>query len=70
VGVVILGNITVVKVSAFYLTLLIFIGQIFSGILIDAVISGEFSARILTGGILVAIGLCVNLLLDRKKFGK
>ena len=70
VCVVMLGNITVVKISAFYLTLLIFIGQIFSGILIDMVISQEFSSRNLVGGILVAIGLCVNLLLDSKRFAK
>lgn len=67
VGVVLLSNITVVKVSAFYLTLLIFVGQVFSGILIDAIISQELSARNLIGGVLVGAGLSINLLLDRKK---
>jgi len=70
VCVVLLSNITVVKISAFYLTLLLFIGKVFSGILIDIVISQEFSSRNLIGGILVAIGLCVNLLLDSKRFTK
>jgi transporter family-2 protein len=70
VCVVVLSNITVVKISAFYLTLLIFIGQIFSGILVDAVISQVFSSRNLIGGILVSTGLCVNLLLDSKRFVK
>ena len=66
--VVLISNIVVVKISAFYLTLLIFIGQVFSGILIDAVITREFSFRNLIGGILVAAGLSVNLLLDSKRF--
>ena len=67
VCVVLLGNITVVKVSAFYLTLLIFIGQVFSGVLIDIVISREISVRNLVGGVLVAMGLSVNLLLDQRR---
>ena len=67
VCVVLISNITVVKVSAFYLTLLVFVGQVFSGVLIDALISREFSLRNLIGGIFVTIGLCVNLLLDKKR---
>lgn len=67
VCVVLLNNITVTKVSAFYLSLFLFIGQIFSGVLIDAVISQALSIRNLTGGILVSAGLCVNLLLDRRR---
>ena len=65
VCVVLLSNITVVKIPAFYLTLFIFIGQVFSGVVIDAVISRELSYRNLIGGILVAIGLSINLLLDK-----
>jgi transporter family-2 protein len=66
VCVVLLSNLTVTKISAFYLSLFLFIGQVFSGILIDVVISKEFSLRNLIGGVFVAAGLCVNLLLDRK----
>lgn len=69
VCVVLLSNITVAKVSAFYLSLFLFIGQVFSGILIDAVISQAFSPNILAGGVFVAAGLCVNLLLDRNQTG-
>jgi transporter family-2 protein len=68
VCVVLLSNITVTKISAFYLSLFLFIGQVFSGILIDMVISQTFSPRNLVGGIFVAAGLCINLLLDRKNF--
>jgi len=62
-------NIVVVKISAFYLTLLLFIGQVFSGVLIDVFLSGEISSRNLIGGVLVAVGLSINLLLDRKDRG-
>ena len=67
VCVVFLGNVTVVKISAFYLTLLIFIGQIFSGILIDIIIAQQLSYRNLLGGVFVAVGLGVNLLLDNRR---
>jgi transporter family-2 protein len=67
VCVVLLSNITVAKISAFYLSLFLFIGQVFSGILIDVAISKTFSPRNMTGGIFVAVGLCVNLLSDRNK---
>jgi len=67
VCVVLLSNITVVKISAFYLTLLIFVGKIFSGILIDMVISQELSHRNLVGGVLVALGLGVNLIMDKRR---
>ena len=70
VCVVLLSNVTVVKISAFYLTLLIFIGKIFSGILIDVVITHQLSYRNLIGGMLVAFGLIVNLLMDSKRFEK
>ena len=66
VCVVLLSNIIVIKISAFYLSLLFFTGQVFSGILIDVVISQIFSLRNMIGGIFVAIGLSVNLLLDKK----
>ena len=68
--IVLISNMTVAKISAFYLTLLVFVGQVFSGVLIDMLISREFSPRNLIGGILVAVGLCVNLLLDNKRFEK
>lgn len=53
------------KVSSFYLTLLIFIGQLFTGILIDYISSGFFSIYQLIGGFLVVIGLGYNMLLDK-----
>jgi len=66
VCVVLLSNVTVTKISAFYLTLLIFIGQVFSGVIVDMIISQEVSIRIIIGGVFVTAGLCLNLLLDKK----
>lgn len=55
------------KVTSFYLTLLIFIGQLFTGILIDYIASGYLSIYQLIGGILVIIGLGYNLFIDNIK---
>jgi len=67
VAVVMLSNVIVPKVAAFHLTMLIFIGQVFTGILIDAMLAGAFSVRLFIGGILVVAGLGANLLLDRSR---
>ena len=66
VCVVLLSNYTVSKVPAFYLSLLLFIGQVFAGIVIDILLTGAFSGRNLIGGVFVAGGLVLNLLLDRR----
>ncbi|MDR0296015.1 MAG: DMT family transporter [Prevotellaceae bacterium] len=64
--VILLNNITVIKISAIYLTLLLFVGQVFSAIVIDLIIQQELSGRYLIGAVLVTTGLCVNLLLEHK----
>ena len=66
VCVVWLSNVTVMKVSAFYLSLLLFVGQVFSGLVVDALIAQAFSPRNLIGGVLVAAGLCANLVLEKR----
>ena len=70
VCVVLLSNVTVMKISAFYLTLLMFLGQVFSGVFIDMIISREVSYRNIIGGVFVALGMCANLALDSKRFLK
>ena len=52
------------KVSSFYLTLLLFIGQLFTGIIIDALSTGKISFYQLVGGALVVLGLTYNLYID------
>lgn len=54
------------KASAFYVSLFTFIGQLFTGILIDYITLGTFSVGTLVGGILIFLGLLVNLQIDKK----
>ncbi|WP_270943058.1 DMT family transporter [Romboutsia lituseburensis] len=65
VFVVTLSSYLSAKVSAFYLTLLLFIGQLFTGIFIDYLFSGQLSAYQLIGGFLVILGLGYNLFIDK-----
>lgn len=66
VGVVFLSNYMAVRISAFYLTLLIFIGQLFSGVILDYFVLNSLSTGKLLGGFLVLGGLSYNLLLDKR----
>ena len=65
VFVVFLANAIVSKISSFYMTLLLFIGQVFTGLILDAFLSQSFSLERLIGGILVAAGLSFNLWMDK-----
>lgn len=59
-------NASVHRISSFYMTLLLFAGQVFAGIVLDIALSGVFSPRNLIGGLLVTAGLVQNLLVDRR----
>lgn len=65
VVVVILSNYITPRISTFYSTLLLFLGQLFVGIIIDCYILKDFSIGKLVGGILVLIGLIYNLWVDQ-----
>lgn len=58
------------KLPAFYLALLIFTGQLFTGIVIDYVKTQTLSLLQILGGILVVMGLCYNLYQDEKSATK
>jgi bacterial/archaeal transporter family-2 protein len=64
VFVVLLFNISTKKMSAFYMTLLLFIGQIFTGIILDIILYQAFSMSNLIGAVFATIGLCINVWLD------
>lgn len=64
--VVLLSSHVTPKISAFYQTLFVFMGQIFIGVLIDFIISHQLSLGKIIGGILVLIGLTYNLWIDSK----
>ncbi|MBQ2770386.1 MAG: DMT family transporter [Clostridia bacterium] len=66
VCVVTLSSVTVKKISAFYLTLFLFLGQVFTGQLFDVLFSGVFNPRCILGGVLVAAGLIWNLWMDHR----
>lgn len=66
VAVVFLFNVVTPKMPTFYMTLFQFTGQVFTGVVLDIIISREFSLYNFIGGVLVAAGLAVNLLLDKK----
>lgn len=72
VGVVIvfLSNIVTMKMPALVMTLIMFAGQVFGGVAIDAVIHGDFSWRSLAGGAFAFLGLVLNVWLDARRSGK
>ena len=70
VCVVLLLNYTVARVSAFSLSLLLFIGQVFAGLAIDVLFLDAFSPRLLIGGALVALGLCLNVIIEKRAQAK
>ncbi len=53
-------------ISVFYFSILVFIGQIFVGLIIDFFLDGSLSIGKILGGALVIIGLVYNVLLDKK----
>lgn len=64
--VVSLSSVAAPKISAFYMTLFCFIGQLSVGIIIDYVTLGTLSPGKVIGGILVLVGLSYNLNVDKK----
>lgn len=68
-GVIIISflNATVSKISSFYMTLLLFAGQVFSAILVDLFLTQVFSFPNFLGGVFVVLGLSVNVWLDKKR---
>lgn len=63
--VIVLSNYITPKVSSFYLTLLIFVGQLFMGVAIDFFTSNDVSIGKIIGGFLVLLGLTYNLMIDK-----
>lgn len=67
---VLLYNITVPKVPAFRLTLLSFVGQVFTGIVIDVLLKIEYSKTSFIGALLVTGGIILNMLLEQRALKK
>ncbi|MGH4123931.1 MAG: DMT family transporter [Clostridium sp.] len=67
VAVVASSNIVIPKIPTIYTTLLIFIGQLFTGILIDYFRAGFVSKGKIIGGVLILVGLLYNSNVDKKE---
>ncbi|WP_315076573.1 DMT family transporter [uncultured Clostridium sp.] len=64
VAIVILNSVVTPKMSAFYVTLLIFVAQLFTGIALDWLISRQFPLSKIIGGLIVVAGLAYNMHVD------
>jgi len=64
---VFITNVCVSKISSFYMTLLLFAGQIFTGVIIDIILSQSFSPKNLIGGIIITIGLALDMWFNKRK---
>lgn len=61
-----LNNLLINKISAVYVTIIIFLGQMTTGILIDYIKLGIFSKGKVIGGLLILIGLIVYVFGDKR----
>lgn len=66
VMVVSLSSFVAPKISAFYMTLFCFVGQLFVGIVLDYITFETLSFGKIIGGVLVFAGLAFNLNIDKK----
>ena len=67
VSIVALSNVIIPKIPTIYTTLLIFLGQLFTGMVIDKLTNVEISAGKILGGLLICAGLFYNLMVDKKQ---
>lgn len=67
VSFVLLSNITVPRLPSLQATLLVFVGQVFTGIFIDLCTKEGFSPKTFWGGVLVAAGVAANMAIDSVK---
>lgn len=69
IGVIVVSasNIVIPKIPTMYTTLLIFIGQIFTGIIIDYLKLSTISRGKIIGGLLILLGMLYNSKIDKKQ---
>jgi len=61
---VLLFNILVPKISQFHLTVLTFVGQVLSGVVIDLMMGGFKADASFVGGLLITLGIALNLAIE------
>lgn len=69
-SVVAISNILIPKIPTIYTTLLIFVGQLFTGIVIDFFTGNHISKGKFIGGILICGGLFYNLMIDKRELAR
>ena len=67
VSVVYFSNIIIPKIPVVYSTLLLFVGQVVTGIIIDFFVMSEISFSKLIGAIVIIIGILYNSKIDAKE---
>ncbi len=67
VCVVLISNLVVGRIAIFDMSLAIFVGQVFMGLVMDVVLTSVFPVRSLLGGLFALLGLIWNLWVDRKR---
>lgn len=63
--IVLISSFCVGKIPSFYMTLALFVGQVFAGLLLDMLLAQSFPMNNFIGGLFVLGGLSLNLLLDK-----
>ena len=64
--IIVITNVVLSRISAFQVSLLLFVGQVFSSAAIDILMGVDFSGRVFYGGVLIAAGILVNTILEKK----
>lgn len=64
-----LCNVVTPRLPVLQMSLVVFVGQLFTGMVIDAAM-GRFSLGTLVGGAIVAAGMLLNILADRRSVAK
>ncbi len=67
--IIVITNVVLRRISAFQVSLLLFVGQVFSSAVIDFLMGADFSGRTFCGGVLIAAGILSNTLLGKNFSG-
>ena len=65
VATVLLLNVVVPKLPAFQVTMLTFAAEVFAGVAIDLLVGTDISGKTFIGGLIVAAGMGLNMVLER-----
>ena len=63
--IIVITNVVLRKLSTFQVSLLLFVGQVFSSAAIDIFMGTDSSGRVFYGGVLVAAGILLNTIFEK-----